>query len=107
MPSAGANRSEIDMNIRHETPRNPPESQRPPHGNGWSRRRSNFCGGATVWLLWAAAFGKRIIHASVTVTDIEIALSGRREAAINLLEARRTLRQAVAAGKIAPKDHVH
>ena len=47
------------------------------------------------------------MHVIVTVTDIEIALSGRREAAIPLLEARRTLRQAIAAEKIASKDRAH
>ena len=47
------------------------------------------------------------MHVIVTVTDIEIALSGRREAAMPLLEARRTLRKAVEAGKIAQKDRAH
>lgn len=85
------------MNERHKTTREPPPHQRPPRGKGWSRRRSDVLGEATVWQLWAPTPDGRIVQTQVTVTDLEIALAGRWTAAMRLAEARRALRQALVA----------
>lgn len=85
------------MNERHKTTREPPPRQRPPRGKGWSRRRSDVLGDATVWRLWAPTPDGRIVQTQVTVTDLEVALAGRWTAAMRLAEARRALRQALVA----------
>lgn len=93
------------MNIRHETPRRPPESQRPPHGNGWSRSRSDAFCGATVWAMWAVVTGDRVLRCTVVVKDIDIALAGRRHAAMRLAADRREWREAIALANANDKDH--
>lgn len=85
------------MNERHKTTREPPPHQRPPRGKGWSRRRSDVLGDATVWRMWAPRPDGRIVQTQVTVIDLEIALAGRWTAAMRLREARRALRQALVA----------
>ena len=85
------------MRKRHQTLREPPKNQRPPRGNGWSRRRSDVLGDATVWRMWAPTSDGRIVQTQVTVTDLEIALAGRWTAAMRLREARRALRLALVA----------
>lgn len=85
------------MNVRHKTTREPPPHQKRPRGKGWSRRRSDVLGDATVWRMWAPAADGRIVQMQVTVTDLEIALAGRWTAAMRLTEARRALKQALVA----------
>ena len=82
---------------RHETLREPPMNQRPPRGSGWSRRRSDALGDATVWRMWAPTSDGRSLQTQATVTDLEIALAGRWTAAMRLREARRALRLALVA----------
>ena len=81
------------MNERHKTTREPPPDQRAPRGKGWSRRRSEVLGDATVWRMWAPIPNGYILQTQVIVTDLEIALSGRWTAAMRLKEARRALRR--------------
>ena len=85
------------MRNRHKTLREPPTNQRPPRGNGWSRRRSDVLGDATVWRMWAQTASGSFMQTQVTVTDLEIALTGRWTAAMRLREARRELRLALGA----------
>lgn len=79
------------MSDRHKTTREPPPHQRPPRGKGWSRRRSDVLGDATVWCMWAPTTDGRILQTQVTATDLEIALAGRWTAAMRLKKARRAL----------------
>ena len=88
---------EDDMRERHKETREAPAAHRPPRGKGWSRRRSEVLGDATVWRLWALTRDGRIIKTQVTVTDLEIALAGRWTAAMRLKEARRALLLALGA----------
>ena len=85
------------MSERHKTTREPKPHQRPPRGKGWSRRRSDLLGDATVWRIWAPTPDGRIVQTQVTVTDLEIALAGRWTAAMRLKEARRALLLALGA----------
>jgi hypothetical protein len=87
------------MTERHKRPREAPQHQRPPRGRGWSRRRSDVLGDATVWRLWAPTGDGRIVQTQVTVMDLEIELAGRWTAAMRLREARRALRQALGAAR--------
>ena len=76
---------------RHKQTREAPKNQRPPHGRGWSRRRDDSPGNATVWRIWRPIAGGNVLQTRVTVTDLDIALSGRVLAAMHLREARREL----------------
>jgi hypothetical protein len=85
------------MSERHKQTREAPQHQRPPRGRGWSRRRSDVLGDATVWRIWAPTNDGRIVQTQVTVTDLEIALAGRWTAAMRLREARQEMRLALVA----------
>jgi CelD/BcsL family acetyltransferase involved in cellulose biosynthesis len=85
------------MSERHKQTREAPQHQRPPHNRGWSRRRSDVLGDATVWRIWRPASDGRILQIQVTVTDLEMALAGRWTAARRLKAARREMRLALVA----------
>ena len=87
----------INTKNRHETLREPPKNQRPPRGNGWSRRHTDELGGFTVWRMWAPTSNGSAFQMQLTVTDLEIALAGRWTAAMRLRKARRELRLALVA----------
>ena len=80
---------------RHKTPRESPIYQRPPRAKGWARCRD---GDATLWRIWAPTIGGTgVMHTSVLVTDLSIALAGRVIVAMKLKAARKALKLAIGA----------
>jgi hypothetical protein len=78
------------MNDRHKTPRHAPPGQRIPQGKGWNRAYLED-DAVTVWKLWRPAPGSRMLVATVEVSDLEIALAGRKRVADRLRKMRKEL----------------
>ena len=78
------------MNERHKTPRWAPPGQRAPLGRGWNRAYIED-DAVTVWKLWRPVQGSRMLVATVEVSDLEIAIAGRKRVADRLRKMRKEL----------------
>ena len=78
------------MNERHKTTRWAPVGQRAPLGRGWNRAYLED-DAVTVWKLWRPVQGNRMLVATVEVSDLEIALAGRKRVADRLRKMRKEL----------------
>ena len=78
------------MTDRHKTPRHAPPGQRIPQGKGWNRAYIEE-DAVTVWKLWRPVQGSRMLVATVEVSDLEIALAGRKRVADRLRKMRKEL----------------
>ena len=78
------------MNERHKTPRHAPVGQRAPLGRGWNRAYMEE-DAVTIWKLWRPVQGSRMLVATVEVSDLEIALAGRKRVADRLRKMRKEL----------------
>jgi hypothetical protein len=78
------------MNERHKTPRHAPVGQRAPLGRGWSRAYWEE-ERMTIWKLWRPTKQGCMLVATVEVSDLEIALAGRKRVADRLRKIRKKL----------------
>jgi hypothetical protein len=78
------------MNERHKTPRHAPVGQRAPLGRGWNRAYWEE-ERMTIWKLWRPTKQGCMLVGSVYVTDVDVALTGRKKAADRLRKIRKEL----------------